>query len=192
MKQKMLYVVTLAAILLLFVLGSMKAANVRFFTFASPLSLPERYCAGGGGNYQVDIPCWRDWDASYNYPPGQGGRPAWKMWTVGKFNNRPDATCVPGGYIEPTRANIDLIFACESSKIAALIQSGYAGNSWEIGNEPNWWPSISPSDYAYQFSLYHDFIEARDPTAKILNGGVKGCLELGRVDKRYHRPGCRA
>jgi hypothetical protein len=149
---------------------------VQFITYPKQSSgdkteLAGRYGFGGGGNYDESIQAtwWRDWDASYNYLPGVNGRPPFKMWTVGKIDNRLDG---PPASTDTGRNNIDAIFAYEKTRIAGLIKAGYTGQHWEIGNEPNWHPMFEPADYAYQFHLYCSYIKGLDPSALCLNGGI--------------------
>lgn len=52
----------------------------------------EHYGWGGGGAIgDVPVEWWRDWDASYNYPPEEP-RGVRKMWTVGKIDYRPQCS----------------------------------------------------------------------------------------------------
>lgn len=138
----------------------------------TPLERYDQYGIGGGGAYdpELGVAWWRDWDASYNYPPGVGGRPPNKMWTVGKFDNRLDGPPSATVIFTPT---VDAVFAYEAPIIASLIiTGGYTGQVWEIGNEPNWYPYIYPGLYAYQYQLYYDHIKSLDPTARIMPGGI--------------------
>lgn len=129
------------------------------------------YGIGGGGRYdpQLGVEWWRDWDASYNYRPGVSGRPPYKMWTVGKIDNRIDG---PPASTDTSIENINAIFAYEKGKIASLINDGYTGNYWEVSNEPNWWPRFSPANYAYAYHLFCTYIKSLDPTAKCVLGGI--------------------
>lgn len=136
---------------------------------------PERYSQygfGGGGVYDPEIGAqwWRDWDASYNYPPGVDGLPPYKLWTVGKIDNRTDGPVFTGAL---TIEFIDSVFAYEAPIIASLIiTDGYTGQYWEVGNEPNFWPAMHPSTYDYQYDLYYGLIKSLDPKAQVMNGGL--------------------
>jgi hypothetical protein len=134
-------------------------------------SLSDMYGVGGGGTYDptLSIHWWRDWDGSYNDLPGVNGRPANKMWTVGKIDHRVDG---PAGSNDTSRANIDQIFQYEKVRIQGLIQKGFTGQYWEIANEPNWAPYFVPADYAYEYHLFCGYIKSLNPTAKCLNGGL--------------------
>ncbi|MBI1876738.1 MAG: hypothetical protein HYR94_00585 [Chloroflexi bacterium] len=129
------------------------------------------YGVGGGGRYQpeLDIEWWRDWDGSYNFRPGIDGRPPYKMWTVGKIDNRIDG---PPASFDTSIANSDSIFDYEKDKIASLVNEGYTGNYWEIANEPNWWPKFSPDNYAYTFHLFCTYIKILDQNAKCVLGSL--------------------
>jgi hypothetical protein len=133
----------------------------------SPLSW--HYGVGGGGNYAdyLGTEWWTDWDASYNYPPVPP-RPPNKVWVVGKFDNRLDGPASGNC----TVAKIDEIYAYEQAKIADLINGGYTGQYWAIGNEPNWYPKCSAADYVYQYGLYEAYIKGLDSTAVVMNGGI--------------------
>jgi hypothetical protein len=161
---------------------------VSYIATAAPLGTPsqsaspeccryDEYGFGGGGSYDpgLNAQWWRDWDASYNYPPGVGGRPPHKMWTVGKFNNRIDGPYTNTTLPPVTAPVIDAIFAYEAPIISGLIiTGGYTGQVWEIGNEPNLWPFWGSNYglYDYQFGLYCGHIKSIDATALCTNGGV--------------------
>jgi hypothetical protein len=142
-----------------------------------PTERYSQYGFGGGGSYDPGLGAqwWRDWDASYNYPPGVGGRPPHKLWTVGKFDNRQDGPYQNNNlpaYIG--QVEIDTVFAWEAPIIATrILTDGYTGQVWEIGNEPNLWPwEYSPQLYGYEYDLYCDYIHGLDVTAKCANGGL--------------------
>ena len=127
------------------------------------------YGVGGSGDYAnyLGITWFREWD-HYHRPVNPN--PPRRFWTVGKMDNR-TGDCCPGT-LSATRANIDAVFACDMVIITEIIGEGYVGQAWEIGNEPNWYPYVTPANYAYQFHLYHEFITALDPTAKLMIGGI--------------------
>jgi len=127
------------------------------------------YGVGGSGVYDdsLGITWFREWD--HFHRPGYPN-PVHRFWTVGKLDNR-IGDCMPGTY-SGSRVNIDKVFVCDVPIIEELIDEGYVGQIWEIGNEPNWYPYITSGRYAYQYHLYHEFITDLDHTAKLMNGGV--------------------
>jgi hypothetical protein len=46
------------------------------------------------------------------------------------------------------------------------------GTVWEIGNEPNLFPALTPQSYAALFTLYYKIIKTKDPNAKIAFGSL--------------------
>ncbi len=46
------------------------------------------------------------------------------------------------------------------------------GSIWEIGNEPNLFPAITPQEYAALFAAYYEVIKAADPTAPVALGAL--------------------
>jgi hypothetical protein len=46
------------------------------------------------------------------------------------------------------------------------------GTVWEIGNEPNLFPAITPAEYAAIFANYHRVIKAEDPEAVVALGSL--------------------
>lgn len=127
------------------------------------------YGVGGSGDYAdyLGITWFREWD-HYHRPVSPN--PAHRFWTVGKLDNRLGG-CSPGT-LSGSRENIDAVFTCDTPIITEIIDEGYIGQVWEIGNEPNWWPHVTPANYVYQYNLYHEFIIDLDPTAKLMIGGI--------------------
>jgi hypothetical protein len=127
------------------------------------------YGVGGSGAYAdyLGIAWFREWD-HYHRPVSPN--PVHRFWTVGKLDNRLGG-CMPGT-LSGSKENIDSVFACDVQVITEIVNEGYTGQVWEIGNEPNWYPYVTPENYAYQFQLYHEFITDLDSTAKLMNGGI--------------------
>ncbi len=72
--------------------------------------------------------------------------------------------------------NVPALIAADGPQIVATIQRDLANavspRIWEIGNEPNLFPSISPASYAQLFRAYYRLIKQHDPDAIILCGAV--------------------
>ena len=134
-------------------------------------SLDGYFGFGGGGTYDSSLKVlwWRDWDGSYDFPPGMNGRPPFKMWTVGKLDNRIDG---PPSSKVVSREAIDAVFKFERTKIGDLIRAGYTGQYWEIANEPNYFPLYTPEDYAYEYHLFCNYIKSMDASARCVLGGL--------------------
>lgn len=72
--------------------------------------------------------------------------------------------------------NASALAAAESSQIVATIRREkqlvppVTGTVWEIGNEPNFFPAIQPTQYAAIYANYHRIIKAEDSTAKVAFG----------------------
>ncbi|MCL4814069.1 MAG: hypothetical protein KJ061_16380 [Vicinamibacteraceae bacterium] len=64
------------------------------------------------------------------------------------------------------------IYDREQSKIAAAIAGGVVGQNWEVANEPNWFPYLTPLQYARHYVRYYDLITGLDPDARLLHGGL--------------------
>ena len=70
------------------------------------------------------------------------------------------------------------LVAAESLQIVEAIRRGKArnppitGTAWEIGNEPNLFPAITPVEYAAIFQGFNRIIKAEDPAAKVVMGSV--------------------
>jgi hypothetical protein len=66
----------------------------------------------------------------------------------------------------------------ESLQIAATVRRERArtpaitGTVWEIGNEPNLFPAITPGEYAAIFTAYRRIIKAQDPGAQVAMGAL--------------------
>jgi hypothetical protein len=66
--------------------------------------------------------------------------------------------------------------AAESLHVIATIRREktrnpqVTGTVWEIGNEPNLFPAISPARYAEVYARYHRFIKREDPSARVAIG----------------------
>lgn len=162
------YKVTTALLILVvftFVTGSCLADT------ASPASANtgNRYGVGGSGNYAnyLGLDWFREWE-HFHRPVAPN--PSRRFWTVGKLDNRV-GDCHPGT-LSATPANIDAVFACDEIIITDIVGEGYVGQMWEIGNEPNWHPYVTPANYARQFHMYHEFITDLDPTAQVMIGGI--------------------
>lgn len=51
-------------------------------------------------------------------------------------------------------------------------QPAITGTVWEIGNEPNLFPSLLPSEYAQLFSRYYRIIKTENPSATVAFGSL--------------------
>lgn len=93
------------------------------------------------------------------------------------------------------------IFQRENGDAAQRIKSCIEPPIVEIGNEPNLFPYMSPSLYAWYYGLWWDFIKFVRPDAKVMNGGywinsglpngIMKCLPLLGIEEtnaeEYHR-----
>jgi hypothetical protein len=78
-----------------------------------------------------------------------------------------------GGAWAPSQDEVlQRIYDREQSKIAAAIAGGVVGQNWEVGNEPNWFPYLTPLQYARHYVRYYDLITGLDPQARLLHGGL--------------------
>lgn len=74
--------------------------------------------------------------------------------------------------------NASALAAAESLQIVETIRREKArnpavtGTVWEIGNEPNLFPAILPTEYAALFEAYRRIIKAEDPTALVAMGSL--------------------
>lgn len=125
--------------------------------------------------YNLTINSFREWD--HYHEPGTGEPdtlPSHRFWTWGKLD-RPGGTpaglCMGGYNNNPDHATIDLIFNCDKPIIDEMVGK-YPGAMHGIGNEPNFAPTITVANYAYQFHKYERYIHSIDPTAQMLNGGI--------------------
>ena len=141
----------------------------------SVVALPRLPIMGVGGAGVFDaamldhITSFREWD--HYHAPG-GTLPVHRFWTWGKMNRpvgTPAGDCLSGA--GTTRAWMDAVFACDQPVLDTILAS-YPGAWHGIGNEPNWYPALAPSDYAYQLHLYASYILSADPTAQIMLGGL--------------------
>lgn len=70
------------------------------------------------------------------------------------------------------------LVAAESSGIRSTVKRELTstplreGTLWEIGNEPNLFPAITPNEYANLYAAYHQAIRSADATAKIVMGSL--------------------
>ncbi len=77
-------------------------------------------------------------------------------------------------YSPPTSA----LIAAESLQIVQTLRREKArmppipGTVWEIGNEPNLFPPLLPSEYANLFSQYYRIIKAENPSATVAFGSL--------------------
>ena len=66
--------------------------------------------------------------------------------------------------------------AAESTQIAETIRrekaAGIAGTVWEIGNEPNLFPAITPAEYGAIFAAYRRMIKGEDASATVAMGAL--------------------
>lgn len=74
--------------------------------------------------------------------------------------------------------NAPALIHAESLQIVETIRREKArnpvitGTVWEIGNEPNFFPAITPAQYAAIFENYSRVIKAEDPTATVAMGAI--------------------
>jgi hypothetical protein len=72
--------------------------------------------------------------------------------------------------------NASALAAAESLQIVTAIRreksGGITGTVWEIGNEPNLFPAITPAEYAAIFANYRRIIKAEDPSATVALGSL--------------------
>lgn len=76
------------------------------------------------------------------------------------------------------RPDAAALAAAESLQIVETIRREkvrnpqVTGTVWEIGNEPNLFPAITPVEYATIFENFNRIIKAEDPGAKVMMGSV--------------------
>ena len=65
-------------------------------------------------------------------------------------------------------------FDSQAELIRRIIKESPSGMGrvWEIGNEPNLYPYIEPTAYAYLYAKYYKHIKALDSTARVMPGGL--------------------
>ncbi len=74
--------------------------------------------------------------------------------------------------------NANALIQAESLQIVETIRRektrspAVTGTVWEIGNEPNLFPAITPGEYAAIFANYRRVIKAEDPSAKVAMGSI--------------------
>ena len=101
--------------------------------------------------YTLDLATW------YSIPPG----------------SRPAKPAFP--WYHP---NANAIIQAESLQIVTTIKREKArnpqvtGTIWEIGNEPNFFPAITPEEYAAIFEAYSRVIKKEDPEAEVAMGSL--------------------
>jgi hypothetical protein len=72
--------------------------------------------------------------------------------------------------------NPGALAAAESAQIVATVRREKqampqaAGTLWEIGNEPNLFPSLAPAEYGALFSRYYRVLKNEDPSAQVALG----------------------
>ncbi len=75
---------------------------------------------------------------------------------------------------KPYRPNPKNIYSIEKASISNVFspQQQHTGafTYWEIGNEPNLWPYISPESYAHLFEIYFNSLKRQSPEAKVVLG----------------------
>ncbi len=137
---------------------------------------------GMGGTMQLQYPyneminSFREWDHYHELGTGEPDTlPSHRFWTWAKMNRPaqfPVGNCMPGNWMPPhTQETIDDIFECDRPRIDNVL-SNHPGAMHQIGNEENFWPYIEPTNYAYQYWLYEQYIHSIDPLAQMLNGGI--------------------
>jgi hypothetical protein len=68
---------------------------------------------------------------------------------------------------------IDRVFAQEAGWITdQIVAKKQLGRTWEIGNEPNWFPLMRPEQYAAIYARYYRHIKSLDSTAHCMIGGL--------------------
>lgn len=105
-----------------------------------------------------DFQWYRQYNGDYAYPPAVDKR---KFWTVGKIDANP---IVPwNGTFSSNLAHVRTIFAAEKGYVKNLVDAARGAGEGEIhitiGNEPNVYPYMTPSDYAQAYKLYYDYIK---------------------------------
>jgi hypothetical protein len=99
-----------------------------------------------------------------------------------------------GGGVVPNQDEVlRRIFEAEKPLVRDVINRGFVGQYWEVANEPNIFPYITPEKYAAYYEKFYRYIKSIDPTAKILNGGlftselIQGpdSLFLNLIEKNY-------
>jgi hypothetical protein len=98
-----------------------------------------------------------------------------------------------GGEVPNQDEVLARIFEAEKPLIRSVINRGLFGQYWEVANEPNIFPYISPEKYAAYYEKFYRYIKSIDPTAKILNGGlftselIQGpdAIFLNLIEKNY-------
>ncbi len=74
--------------------------------------------------------------------------------------------------------NVEELIKAEKPLIEETIQrdqvkdSDWLGSIWEIGNEPNLFPAITPNEYAELFTAYYRVIKKADPSAPVALGAL--------------------
>lgn len=88
--------------------------------------------------------------------------------------------------------NAAALAAAESLQIVTTIRRektltpAVTGTVWEIGNEPNLFPALLPTDYADIFSRYYRIIKREDSTAKVAFGSIFIRETAGDLKPRAH------
>ncbi|MEN9306162.1 MAG: hypothetical protein RL173_94 [Fibrobacterota bacterium] len=112
----------------------------------------------GTDGLSPDFPWYRQYNGDYSYPQAVGKN---KFWTVGKLDANP---LVPwNGTLQADLAQYKSVFDAEKGAIKTLINAAKTAGEREIhfaiGNEPNAYPYLSPSDYAQAYKMYYDYIK---------------------------------
>lgn len=105
-----------------------------------------------------DFQWYRQYNGDYAYPPVKDKR---KFWTIGKIDANP---LVPwNGTFSSSLAHMRTVFAAEKGYIRNLVDAARNAGEGEIhlaiGNEPNVYPYLTPSDYAQAYKMYYDYIK---------------------------------
>ncbi len=87
------------------------------------------------------------------------------LLTVGKIDSPLNPNNPNVGYTQgvPNHETFDMI---------SQLTKEFPGNYWQIANEPDWYPFLSPDDYAVWYKAFSDEILKNDSTAKISIGGI--------------------
>ena len=79
----------------------------------------------------------------------------------------------PGGIVPTQQEILDRIFDEEKEYLATIIvDEGYKGEYWAVGNEPNWSPLFEPEQYAEYYIKYYRLIKELDPNAKMIGPSI--------------------
>lgn len=73
--------------------------------------------------------------------------------------------------------NVSALIAADDAQIAQAVTAlrgtpAAQQNVWEIGNEPNYFPSLTPKEYGQLFNAYAAAVRTRDPDARVAIGAL--------------------